>query len=658
MDNKLAYKIFEEKLKGIEQENLILKKEIEKLKREGKKFRTITNTAIDSIFCKDIERKYTYVNPHMTKLFGCDETDLIGKVPEEIFNEESAAIISEMDQRTFSGENVSEIRTLEIEGEIYTFHTIQVPIRDTDNNIIGINGIVRDITESKKMEDDLKKEKEKSENYLQLAGVMFIGLDTNGHINLANKKACDILECTESEVMGKNWFDNFIPLKDRENVRLVFNELVSGNIEPVEYHENEIITNNGNTKIIAWHNSIIRDDNGKITGVLSSGEDHTIRKKLEDQILQSQKLEAISTLAGGIAHDFNNMLGIITGNISYGLSFVNEGDELFDVLSDIQEGAKQAQSLTQQLLTFSKGGEPIKKAVDFNAILKESSIFNTRGAKARCEFDLQDDLWTLEVDKGQMNQVISNLIINALQAMPDGGTIKIRTNNTEVKTDSRLPVPPGNYVKTVIEDRGVGISKENLTQIFDPFFTTKQEGNGLGLTTTYSIINKHGGRIMVKSLLNIGTTFTLYLPVSDKTNFQIERKKIMVYQGAGKILIMDDNDSILKIAGKILNKIGYETVLSTDGAEAIDIYKKAYHSQNPFDLVILDLTVPGGMGGATAMKQLLQINPEVKAVVSSGYSNNPIMSNYEDYGFCDVIPKPYKMAQIAEILNNILKKDI
>ncbi|MBF0203744.1 MAG: DUF3365 domain-containing protein [Desulfamplus sp.] len=376
--------------------------------------------------------------------------------------------------------------------------------------------------------------------------------------------------------------------------------------------------------------------------------------KVDAQLQQIQKMESIGTLAGGIAHDFNNLLGVITGNVSYSLAKLNRDDELFEVLSEVQDGAKQAQTLTQQLLTFAKGGEPVKKTININQLIKESAQFVVRGSNSRCEYKLSEKVSLVEVDTGQINQVISNLVINANQAMPDGGIIYIKTENIELEPENTLALSAGEYIKITVEDQGVGISKKQLPNIFDPFFTTKQKGNGLGLSTAYSIIKRHGGQITVYSEVEKGTVFNIYLPASLKEVKKNEGKEDSDHQGKGNILIMDDQEAILKMVGRMLNGMGYKTAFATDGSQAVDMYKEALTSENSFDLVILDLTVPGGMGGLKTIIELSKIDPDVKAVVSSGYSNDPVMSNHKNYGFSGIMPKPYTKAQLTEVLNKVL----
>ncbi|KPA09909.1 multi-sensor hybrid histidine kinase [Candidatus Magnetomorum sp. HK-1] len=399
----------------------------------------------------------------------------------------------------------------------------------------------------------------------------------------------------------------------------------------------------------------LKSEDSSIKRILAVVENITERKQFESRIQQTQKMDAIATLAGGIAHDFNNLLGVITGNVSYSLSLLNQDEELFEVLSDVQEGVKQSEKLTQQLLTFAKGGKPVKKTADINQLIKEASLFVTRGSKSRCEFELSENLSMVEVDIGQINQVISNLVINANQAMlPHGGIIYIRTVNVEIESDNALTLSAGSYIKITVEDKGIGISKKHLSKIFDPFFTTKKKGNGLGLSSVYSIIQNHSGHISVYSELNKGTVFHVYIPASQKVIEKTVKKMIKAtHQSQGRVLIMDDQEPILKMVGRMLNSMGYETEFALDGLEAIEKFREAYQSQNPFNLVILDLTVPGGMGGRKTIMELLKIDNNIKALVSSGYSNDPIMANYDNYGFCGVVPKPYTKTELSEVLNTV-----
>ena len=387
--------------------------------------------------------------------------------------------------------------------------------------------------------------------------------------------------------------------------------------------------------------------------------DITERKQLEEERRKAAKLESVGTLAGGIAHDFNNILTGIMGNIGLAMRAVGTGekDRASQRLEEAEKASLQARDLTQQLLTFARGGAPVKKTVSMAELLEESAIFALRGSNVKCEFSFPEDLWPVEVDEGQMNQVITNLVINAQEAMPEGGVININAGNTAVQDKSTLPLSEGRYVEIDIIDHGVGIKKGHLDRIFDPYFTTKQKGSGLGLATSYSIIKNHGGYITVESKVENGATFHIYLPASKKSvAVEKEAKAEVVTTGEGRILVMDDEETIREMLSKMLPLAGYKVILTEDGAEAIEQYAKAQKSGKPFGAVIMDLTIPGGMGGKEAIKKLLEIDPDAKVIVSSGYATDPIMSVYKKYGFSAVITKPYSVAQIEKVLQSLLRK--
>ena len=382
--------------------------------------------------------------------------------------------------------------------------------------------------------------------------------------------------------------------------------------------------------------------------------DITARRKLEEELLKAQKLESLGVLAGGLAHDFNNLLTAILGNISLAKMDARPGDGIHERLEEAERASERAQSLTQQLLTFSRGGAPVKKTLSIKDTVRDIASFALHGARSKCEFSLDDDLWSVEADEGQLSQVINNLVINADQAMPDGGTVRVSARNVAVNSHSGLPIAPGDYVMISIIDRGIGIPREHLKKVFDPYFTTKQKGSGLGLATTYSIIKRHNGHIAVESTAGAGATFHLYLPATGQVHQKEPSPAGAARSGSGRVLIMDDEDMVRDVAGKILTRLGYDVAFARDGAEAIELYSQARKAGRPFDAVIMDLTVPGGMGGRDAVKRLLEIDPAVKAIVSSGYSNDPIMAEYAEYGFCGVASKPYTIKKLSDILQQVI----
>jgi len=334
--------------------------------------------------------------------------------------------------------------------------------------------------------------------------------------------------------------------------------------------------------------------------------------------------------------------------------YANPEDKIFEKLSGAEKASLRAKHLTQQLLTFSRGGAPIKKTAFISELLKDAAVFALSGSNVRCEFSIPGDLWPVEVDEGQITQVINNLIINASQAMPEGGIIKARAENIVVDAEQGLPLKEGKYMKISIEDRGIGIPEEHLQKIFDPYFTSKQKGSGLGLATAYSIVKRHDGCIQVKSELGVGSTFHIYLPASSKEVLMGKQLRERIPTGEAKILLMDDEELVREVGGEMLEVLGYEVEFAKDGAEAIELYKKAKESTHPFDAIILDLTIPGGMGGKEAVEKLIEIDPEVKAIVSSGYSTDPIMADFRKYGFSDVVAKPYKLNELGEALHKVI----
>jgi signal transduction histidine kinase len=389
----------------------------------------------------------------------------------------------------------------------------------------------------------------------------------------------------------------------------------------------------------------------------------TKQKKAEDELFKSEKIESISLLAGGIAHDFNNMLTAILGNISMIRIDLDEGHQHSAKLVAAEKAALQARLLTQQLLAFSKGGAPSLEVTTVSEMVQECAQFILRGSKVKCSIEKEDGLWPVDADKGQISQVVNNLIINANQAMPSGGEIRIRMSNLHVRHTEVPALKSGDYVCIEVRDEGNGISPQNLKKIFDPYFTTKRKGNGLGLASSYSIITTHKGTITVDSSIGHGSIFRVYLAKSnqqtlEKSNPPEAKKKETarekIHRGKGRILVMDDMEAMMVVAGEILTVLGYDVEYSTNGNEAIKAYKAAKDEGNPFDACVFDLTVPGGMGGEEAANILIDYDPNLVAIASSGYTSSDVMSDYKNSAFRAVLPKPYRIKEMSDILHELL----
>ncbi len=387
------------------------------------------------------------------------------------------------------------------------------------------------------------------------------------------------------------------------------------------------------------------------------GTDITERKRAEEELNKFQKLESIGILAGGIAHDFNNILTGILANISFART-TKDLEIKEKCLASAESASFRAKDLSNQLLTFSKGGEPVKKIIPIEKLVKESAIFSLRGSNIILEFSIPPETWNVNVDKGQMDQVISNICINANQAMPKGGVLNISCENITLSDDNQIfSLNKGKYVKISIADSGIGIPSDHLRNIFDPYYSTKQRGSGLGLTTAYSIIKKHYGHVLAESELEKGTTFHIYIPASlEQIPEEKEKREDTLPARSGKILIMDDDDVIRDVVCMNLKSLGFTAESAKDGTEAIALYNKSIKSETPYDLLIMDLTIPGGMGGKETIKMLKKINSKVKVIVSSGYSNDPIMSNYTDYGFSGTLIKPYNIKELNTTVNQLLNE--
>ncbi|MRR54868.1 MAG: PAS domain S-box protein [Deltaproteobacteria bacterium] len=527
-----------------------------------------------------------------------------------------------------------------------------VPVRDAKGKIVAVIQTVQDITERKQMEKALK---ESEERYRMLVehSPEAIFIHTMGRLTFMNAAAAKLLGAERPEdLYGRQALD-FVHPECRELARArienawalgsnpLIEELlvrIDGSIVPVE-----MISVNFNSRSEG--------------SVLSIARDISDRKRMQEELLKAQKLESLGILAGGIAHDFNNILTGILGNLSLANARLDPSHAVSRYLVDCEKAAVRASKLTQQLLTFARGGEPVKKLIDAAQIISETASFVLRGSNVKASIDLSDNLWCIEADSGQINQALHNVLINAVQAMPGGGEVAISARNETFEADNACLVSAGDYLRIAIEDQGCGIPAEYLGKIFDPYFTTKEEGTGLGLASVYSIIKRHGGAVEAYSTAGAGSSVVLYLPAAPCGNPEAETGATAPdLTGNGRILIMDDEDLIREIATEILQFAGYQVECCKNGSEAVELYRTAMQQGVPFTVVILDLTIPGAMGGKEAAGILLGINPNALLIVSSGYSNDPVVADYRRYGFSGSVSKPFDVNGLLTEIGRLVRQ--
>ncbi len=410
----------------------------------------------------------------------------------------------------------------------------------------------------------------------------------------------------------------------------------------------------GSWRWIIAHGSVTRNDDGTAVRMRGSHLDVTDRRKLQARVEQSQRLDAIGTLAAGIAHDFNNLLTAISGNLSLFRHTPGLPPQAESLTRDIESATLRAQALTNQLLTFSKGGHPVRKVTPVDRLIRDSATFVARGSGSTCRFRFDDGLPHVEVDVGQISQVVSNLVINAAQAMPGGGTIEVRAGREVLGVSNELGLDAGEYVKFSVEDDGVGIPESITSRIFDPFYTTKPEGSGLGLATSYSIVERHGGRMTMESEIGRGARFDVYLPASDAAP-ESRRDDSEVERGEGRILVMDDDEPVLVAMERMLEFLGYDCDIAFDGDEAVARYRDALRCGDPYRAVVLDLLIPGKPGGLRILERLRELDPDVTAIVASGYTDSDVLADPEAYGFRGRIRKPVEAAGLGDELARVLR---
>jgi PAS domain S-box-containing protein len=528
----------------------------------------------------------------------------------------------------------------------------------SDNLAATYRDLSRNLVRTKQSQDELSAQKERLAVTLRSIGDGVISTDVKGHITLINTVAEQMTGWRQEDALDQPVESVFQIITQQGRVRSgnpILKIIKSGGTEGFS-GQTVLVARDGSERIISASGAPIFDGTGRALGVILVFRDITERVEMQDELTKAHKLESVGILAGGIAHDFNNILTAILGNISLAKIYAKDEERIYKKLEETERASLRAKNLTKQLLTFSRGGEPIKKIISASEVIRDSALFALTGSNCRCDFNLAASLWSIEADEGQISQVIHNLIINADQAMPHGGGIQVHAENMTLVDKNPFLLEPGRYIHISVIDSGQGISPEDLAMVFDPYYTTKEKGSGLGLTSAYSIVKKHNGHITVDSMQGFGSSFQIYLPATEKEADVAENQPEDLIMGTGRVLVMDDERIVRDVTGLMLNTLGYEVEFARNGEEAIRMYKAANVFDKSFDVVIMDLTVPGGMGGREAMEKLLDVDPGVVAIVASGYANNPIMGNYREYGFSAVISKPFKIDCLARTLHEVLSQ--
>jgi PAS domain S-box-containing protein len=512
----------------------------------------------------------------------------------------------------------------------------------------------------------LHAEKERLSVTLRSLADAVVTTDDQGRIILCNESASVLTGVSVAFATGRPFAEVF-RIMDRatgEPAPSAATEALARNAVVESEGHLSLVAPHGAERLVSTRSAPIHDPQGVVLGTVVVVRDVTEREKLSEELVRTSKLQSIGSLAGGLAHDFNNMLTAVLGNLSLLRHRRQLPPEALPFVQEAERGASRAQELTRYLLTFAEGGAPIKEVVQVETLVRETSAFVLRGSNVDCEFQIAEDLWELRADPNQLAQVISNLVLNAVEATPNGGSILVRAENTTAPLHTATRLPAGDYLSINVQDFGAGIAPENLSRIFDPFFTTKAQARGLGLAAAYSIIQRHGGHIAVESARGAGTTVTFHLPAVRRATSppQFTKPAAEVPFAAPsaargdrkqRVLVMDDEEAIRLLVEAALDTLDYEVVTTADGDAFLAAHAEASAAGRPFDLAILDLTIPGGMGGKEAIRRLRERDPVIRTIVSSGYSNDPVMGRYTEHGFNAVLPKPYVVNDLIRVVQQV-----
>ncbi len=631
-----------------------------RLKENEKRYRSILEQIQEGYYEIDVDGRFVFFNEPMSRIVGCTEDELMQRKLQSFMEPEAAsAFYRTRDGVASTGKPVLNfVFGLKMEkGHTRYVETSILPRVDERDKPNGFRGLARDITDRKKMGIKLIQTPAFLQNVLDssIDGISTTNLE--GDIVYATPRLEEMIGDDLKNMLGhkvSRFYKNGIA-DAKYIMRALWND------GELKNHEMQFVRKDGKVIDVMLSAALLKDENEQVVGTLGIFKDITEKKRLEEQIIQSQKWESVGVLASGVAHDFNNLLTAIMGNITLAQMYSKPEDKVYQLLAESEKACNKARELTDRLTAFSKRGDvPPKKVGDITETLKEVAGSILMGSNITGDFHLQKDLWVIEYDDDLIRQMITDIVTNAREAMPGGGQVEIATENVTLPVQGVGAVPEmraGKYIKIVFQDHGTGIPKEHLSKVFDPYFSTKemgvQKGMGLGLASVYSIARKHGGYVEIESSDESGTTISVYLPAIQpgRPGDKEAGGTAVAASIKGAILVMDDEPMVREIIGEMLERIGYRVAFADNGSDAINLYSRARETGASFQAVILDIAVQVGMGGKETIKRLREIDPEVKAFAASGYTEDPVMTNFKKYGFSGAIPKPFGIENLARILD-------
>jgi len=628
------------------------------LRASEERYRVMAENLADVLYITDTNGVITYISPSAVLIFGW--------LPEEMTNrnfteflpvDEIPKAMTAFRAAINSGKTTAHLALIMKRKDGGTFYgELNGSVLLQKDRIVGTHGLIRDITERKKTEESLRISEEK---FRALAEQSITGtcLIQDGKFVYVNPRLAEILDFRQEDMIGLTVL-NLVAEADQDMVRENMRKRLSGEMPYIHYIFHALKKGGSEVQMEVHGNAIIYIGRPAIMATLL---DITERKKMEEEIMKARNLESLGILAGGIAHDFNNLLQALLGSISMAKVFTPETSKAYAMLKSAEESYSTARGLTNQFLAFATGGISVRETIQPKDLIREAVSFNLSGSNIKAEFALNNDLLSIHADTGQLRKMIGNIVLNAREAMPSGGRLVVSASNIEIFPSGAGSVPnlaAGQYVLISIADNGCGIPHEILPRIFDPYFSTKergsQKGMGLGLSICNAIVRKHNGLITADSEPGKGATFHIYLPAIVAEAAAKEPAAVVNTGKGARILFMDDEHAVYKVALDLLELSGYRVDYAADGEAAIEAYKTAQQAGDPYAAIILDLTIPGGMGGQEALVKIREMDPGVKAIVSSGYANDPVLIDYASYGFMAGLAKPYKLDALKATLDRIL----